>query len=82
MTSPLNVAMIRKLRGSLMCVDYVLDVFSKGVCTTGNWKTSGRLVQELNVYTVVVGRFSFSSIGIFQYLKLVLHSFFPIKTKP
>ena len=53
MTSQLNVAMIRKLRGSLMYVAYVLDVFSMSVCTTGHWKTSGRLVQELNVRAVL-----------------------------
>ena len=28
-------------------------LLSMGVCTTGHWQTSGRLVQELNVCTVV-----------------------------
>ena len=29
------------------------DMLFMGVCTSGHWQTSGRLVQELNVYTVV-----------------------------
>ena len=29
-----------------------LDMLSMGVCTTGRWQTSGRLVQGLNVRTV------------------------------
>ena len=52
MTSQLYVAMIRKLLGSIMYVVDVLDVFSMSICTAGHWKTSGRLVQELNVCTV------------------------------
>ena len=31
---------------------YFCDILSMGVCTTRHWKTSGRLVQELNVCTV------------------------------
>ena len=49
MTSKLNVALIRKLRGSLMCLAYFFDMITNGVCTTRHWQTSGRLVQELNV---------------------------------
>ena len=52
MTSQLNVAFICELRGSLMYLTYVFDVFSMGVCTTGHLQTSGRLVQELNICTV------------------------------
>ena len=53
MTPQLNVAVIRKVRGSLMCFAYYFDMLSMGVCTTSHWQTSGRLVQELNVYTVL-----------------------------
>ena len=52
MTSKLNVALIRNLRGSLMCLAYFFDMIPNGVCTTAHWQTSGRLVQELNVCTV------------------------------
>ena len=52
MTSQLKVALIRKLRGSLMYLAYFFDMSSLGVCTTRHWQTSTRLVQELNVYTV------------------------------
>ena len=31
---------------------YFCDILSMGVCTTRHWKTSGRLVQELNACTV------------------------------
>ena len=53
MISQLNLALIRKLTwvigvfGSLFCN------LSMGVCITGHWQTSARLVQESNVYTVV-----------------------------
>ena len=43
---------IRKLRGSLMCFSYFIEMLSIGVCTTRQWQTSDRLVQELNVCTV------------------------------
>ena len=52
MTSQRNVSLIRKLRGSLMYLAYVSNIFSMGVCTSGHWKTFGRLVQELDVWTV------------------------------
>ena len=29
-----------------------VDMLSIGICTTRHWRTSGRLVQELNVCTV------------------------------
>ena len=48
----LNVALVRKLRGSLKCLAYFLDMSFMVVCTTRHWQTSGRLVQELNVCTV------------------------------
>ena len=32
---------------------YLFDMLSMGFCTTRYWQTSGRLVQELNVCTVV-----------------------------
>ena len=51
MTSRLNVASIRKQRGSLVYLAYDRDMLSMGVCTTRQWLTSGRLVQELNVCT-------------------------------
>ena len=55
MTSQLNVALIRKLRVSLVCLAYslhIINVFKQ----TGHWQMSGRLVQELNnVCTVAFG---------------------------
>ena len=33
-------------------LDLFFDMLSMGVSTTGHWRTSGRLVQELNVCTV------------------------------
>ena len=53
-TSQLNIALICKLCVSLMCLTYLFDVLSMGVCTTRHWQTSGELVQELNVCTVCV----------------------------
>ena len=49
MTSHLNVALTRKLRGSVMSLVFML---SMGICTTRYWQTSGRLMQELKVCTV------------------------------
>ena len=51
MTSQLNVALARKLRGSLEFLACIFDVLAMGVFTTRHWMTSGRLVQELNVCT-------------------------------
>ena len=50
----MNVALIRKLRGALMCLAYIFDILSWGVCKTRHSQTSGRLVQELNACTVHV----------------------------
>ena len=55
MTSQLNVALIRKPHGVLMCLAYFFDMLSMGVYKTSHWKTSGRLVQELNT-CIVQGR--------------------------
>ena len=52
MTSQRNAALIHKLRGSLMYLAYVFDMFFMGVYTTRHWQTSSRLGQELNVCTV------------------------------
>ena len=49
--SQLNVALIRKLSRSLVCMALFFDILSTGVCTTMHWQTSGRLVQELHVCT-------------------------------
>ena len=38
--------------GSLMFLAYIFDMLSVGVCTTKHCQTSGRLVQELSVFTV------------------------------
>ena len=51
MTSQLNVALIGKLYGILMCLAYFVGM-TWGVFTTRHWQTSGQLVQELNVCTV------------------------------
>ena len=53
MTSQLNVALIRKPRGSLMCLADFSDMLSMGVFTTGHRQTSGRMVHEIDVYTVL-----------------------------
>ena len=52
----LKVALIHKLRGSLMWLTSFPDMLCMGVCTTRQWQTSGRLVQELNVSTVRLRR--------------------------
>ena len=52
MTSQLNEALIRKLRGPLMCLAYFIEMLSIGVCITRHWQVSGRLVQELYACTV------------------------------
>ena len=49
MTSQLKVTFIPKLCGSLMCLAYIFDMLSKGVCTTRHWQVSGQPVQEVNV---------------------------------
>ena len=54
MTSQLNEALIRKLRGSLMCLAYFLDMLSVGVCTTRHLQTPGQMVKELNVRNVII----------------------------
>ena len=61
MTSQLNVALIRKLRGALLCLAYFFDMLSMGFCKTRHGQTSGRLVQELNVCNVHVDTFVFVS---------------------
>ena len=48
-----QVALIRKLQGPLMCLAYFFDMSSLGICTTRHWQTSSRLVEKLNVCTVV-----------------------------
>ena len=50
----LNVTLIRKLRWSLMCLSYFIVMLSMDVYATRQWQTSGRLVRELNVCTVLV----------------------------
>ena len=47
LTSQLNVALIRKLRGSLTNMPYYFDMLSMGVCTTRHWQTHGRPVPVL-----------------------------------
>ena len=49
----LKVALIRKLQRSLMCVAYFVKMLSVCICTTRHYQTSGRLVEELNVGTVL-----------------------------
>ena len=51
MTWQLNVALIRKLRGPLVCL-LISDMLSTGVCTTRDSQTSGRLVHEFNCCNV------------------------------
>ena len=53
MTSQLNVALHHNHPGSLVCLVYHFDMLSMRVCTTRHRQTSGWLVQELNVCTVV-----------------------------
>ena len=56
MTLQLIAPLIRKLRGSPMCLAYSFDMMSLSVCTTRHWQTSSRLVQKLDVCTVHVLR--------------------------
>ena len=53
-TLQINVTLICKLRGSFLCLADFFDMLSRAVCTTRHWRTSGWLVQELNVCTVVL----------------------------
>ena len=50
MISKLNVDLFRKWVNDVLRL-FLFDMPSMGVCTTRHWQTSGRLVQELNVYT-------------------------------
>ena len=59
-TFQLNVALISKLRGPLMCFANIFDMVSTVVCTTRHWETSGLLVQKLNACTVKQGLLSLS----------------------
>ena len=52
MTSQLNVVLIHKLRGSLICLARYFEMLFIDVYTTRHRHTSGRLVQESNVDTV------------------------------
>ena len=49
MISQLNIALIRKPRGRLTRLAYLL---SMDVCTTRHWQTSCRVVEESNICTV------------------------------
>ena len=40
---------------------YCFDMLSMGVCTTGHWQTLSRLVQGLNVCTVIVDPVGFDN---------------------
>ena len=62
MTSKLNVA---DSQGTwvVAVLGVFLDMLSRGVCTARHWQTSGRLVQELNVCTVL-----FNIVGSSYYL--------------
>ena len=40
-------------RATIDVLGLFFDMLPIGVCTTGHWETSGRLVQELNVCTVL-----------------------------
>ena len=42
----MNVALIRKLRRSLVLLPYFIDVLATGDFTNRHWQTSGRLVQK------------------------------------
>ena len=53
MTSQLNVALICKLRGSLICLAYVFDILSMDVFTIRHRQTSRQVEQEINICTVV-----------------------------
>ena len=54
MTSTLDVALIHKAISRVIDeLGLFSEISSMGVCTTRHWQTSGRLVQELNVFTVL-----------------------------
>ena len=61
-TSNVKIALIRKLRGSLICLVYFFDILFMGVCTARHWQTSGRLMQEFNACIVSVTPFKKSQI--------------------
>ena len=47
-------ALIWKVRGSLICLAFsFFDILDMVVCITGHWQSTGRLMQELNVLTVL-----------------------------
>ena len=56
-TSQLNVALIRKLRRSLMGLDYYFDMISMGVCThrQSDHRSSGAGIKCLQCFTAVAG---------------------------
>ena len=56
MTSQLNVALIHKLLGSVICLAYFLNMLFMGAFATRHCQTFGRLVQELCVCTVPKNR--------------------------
>ena len=53
MTSQLKMALLHKATWVIDVLSLFFDMSSVGVCTTKPHKTSGRLLQELNVCTVV-----------------------------
>ena len=54
MTSQVNIALLRKLRGPLICLNFFFDMLSMDVRTTCHWQMSGLPMQELNIGCVVV----------------------------
>ena len=53
---------MRKLHGSFICMAYFFGKLFIGICTTRHWQTSGRLVHEFNVCTVLFPFILFSRI--------------------
>ena len=52
--------------GHCRIVFLFFDILSIGSCTTRDWQTSGRLVQEFNVCTVHVCTANYTSAGVEQ----------------
>ena len=67
MTSQLNVALIRMLRGPLKCLAYFLDMPFMVVCTARHWQTYGRRLQKLKVCTVFYLIFHFKAVLTIQF---------------
>ena len=52
MNSQLKLALINKATWIIYVLGLLFDMLPVGVCTTRHWQTPGRLLQELDIFTV------------------------------